>query len=233
MAVLRPRVLLFDVMGTVVDDDGSLARDTAAVLRRSGLEQSDIDRVLADSADRLRSSMTDVSDQRQDWQGHRALRVAAVRDSLSVLHLPALEPDAKTEIASLTDRLDPWPDSAGALDRLRRLAVTVAMSNADTAELTAMSAFGGLSWHCALSAELVRAFKPDPGVYQMALRLLGARPHEVLMIAAHPWDLRAAAELGLATAFIDRPGADQPRPEDHFDIIARDLAHLADLLETT
>jgi 2-haloacid dehalogenase len=47
------------------------------------------------------------------------------------------------------------------------------------------------------------------------------------MVAAHPWDLRAAARHGLRTAYVARPGADAPEPGDRFDFTVRDLAELA------
>ena len=232
MTPLRPHVLLFDVMGTVVDVDGCVNRQTTGVLRRAGIADAEIDRVLADSADRLDALMEQASTRRGSWQGHRALRVLAMRESLTALHLPPLDQHLEHEIAHVIDRLDPWPDSVAALDRLRGSFVTVALSNADTAELAAMSAYAGLAWHVALSAEHAGAFKPDPGVYQMALRLLDVQPEHALMVAAHPWDLRAAREVGLATAFIDRPGAEPPGPDDRFDVMATDLADLAAILTT-
>ena len=51
-----------------------------------------------------------------------------------------------------------------------------------------------------------------------------------MMVAAHPWDLRAAAEHGMATAFIARPEADPPRADDDFDLTVTDLTELADRL---
>ena len=50
------------------------------------------------------------------------------------------------------------------------------------------------------------------------------------MVAAHAWDLRAAASHGLRTAFVARPGADRPRHDDHFDLSVPDLRALADAL---
>ncbi len=231
MTPLRPHVLLFDVMGTVVDVDGCVERQTTAVLRRAGIADAEIDRVLAESADRLEALMEQASTRRESWQGHRALRVLAMRESLTALHCRCSISTSNTR-SRVIDRLDPWPDSVAALERLRGSFVTVALSNADTAELAAMSAYAGLAWHVALSAEHAGAFKPDPGVYQMALRLLDVQPEDALMVAAHPWDLRAASEVGLATAFIDRPGAEPPGPDDRFDVMATDLADLAANLTT-
>jgi 2-haloacid dehalogenase len=51
-----------------------------------------------------------------------------------------------------------------------------------------------------------------------------------MMVAAHPWDLRAAADHGLRTAYVARPGEGVPEPGDHFDVSVADLAELAAVL---
>ena len=205
--------LVFDVMGTVVDIDGSIAARTTAS-----------ERLLADAEARLARSMDDVVAGRAPWRSHRELRA----DALAAAGLPE---DVVAELATVIERLDPWPDSPDALARLRTSKTVVALSNADTAELVALSAHAGLAWHGVLSAERARNFKPHPSVYLMALELLGAEPDEAMLVAAHPWDLRAAAEHGYATAYIARPGAVRPTAGDAFDLHADDLGHLAHLLE--
>ena len=96
-----------------------------------------------------------------------------------------------------------------------------------------MARHSELPWDCILSAELVRAYKPDPRVYQLTAQLLALQPREVLMVAAHPDDLLAAQVQGLRTAFVPRPleygtGA-QPdlTPAPSFDLVASDFADLA------
>jgi 2-haloacid dehalogenase len=78
----------------------------------------------------------------------------------------------------------------------------------------------------------VHAYKPDPAVYQFALDRLALDPRRALMVAAHPWDLRAAAAHGLRTAYIERAGEGEPEPSDRFDLTAPDLAALAERLLT-
>lgn len=78
--------------------------------------------------------------------------------------------------------------------------------------------------------EMVHTYKPDPAVYRLGLDRLALDPQRTLMVAAHAWDLRAAAALGLRTAFIGRPDADEPEPSDAFDLTVPDLAALADRL---
>ena len=88
----------------------------------------------------------------------------------------------------------------------------------------------GLTWHGVLSGEMVRAYKPDPAVYRFALDRLALDPARTLMVAAHPWDLRAAASLGLRTAYVERGEEGTPEPSDSFDLSFPDLAALAGYL---
>ena len=57
-----------------------------------------------------------------------------------------------------------------------------------------------------LSVSEVNRFKPARQTYEFAANSLGVGPREILMVAAHPWDLMGAAAAGCQTAFIRRPG---------------------------
>jgi hypothetical protein len=103
----------------------------------------------------------------------------------------------------------------------------VALSNGNLSMLTDLFAAAGLTWHCVLSGEMAHACKPDPAVYQLAIDRLALDPNRTLMVAAHPWDLRAATAHGLRTAYIQRAGEGAPEPSDTFDLTSPDLAALA------
>jgi 2-haloacid dehalogenase len=96
-----------------------------------------------------------------------------------------------------------------------------------------MAKHGGLPWDAVLSAELFHHYKPDPEAYLGAAAMLGFEPTEVMMVAAHKDDLRAAQACGLATAFVRRPREKGPKvkvdvaPEPSFDFNARDFVDLA------
>jgi 2-haloacid dehalogenase len=97
-----------------------------------------------------------------------------------------------------------------------------------------MAKRAGLPWDCILGAETARAYKPMPEAYLASCRQLGLAPANVLMVAAHNPDLRAAKKNGLCTAFVVRPkehGAGQTSdlaPEaDAVDVAARDFVDLA------
>ena len=107
------------------------------------------------------------------------------------------------------------------------------MSNGNVALLTNMAKHAGLPWDCILSAELARHYKPDPAAYLTAVELLGLRPEQVMMTAAHQADLRAAQALGMKAAFVPRPGEFGPArdvdttPDPSFDVVATDFGDLA------
>ena len=130
-------------------------------------------------------------------------------------------------------RLDPWPDVRTGLDELRREHVTATLSNGHLALLVDLARHGDLRFDCLLSAELARVYKPAPEAYLTAARLLGVEPGELMLVAAHPWDLQGAREAGLRTAFIDRPleyGPGSPAREFDADVSAGDLHELAQRL---
>jgi len=110
------------------------------------------------------------------------------------------------------------------------------LSNGNVALLVDMAKQARLPWDCVLSAELFQHYKPDPEVYQGAARLLGVERQQVLMVAAHPSDLAAAARAGLRTAYVPRPleygagGPMEPVGDLRFDRVATDFIDLADQL---
>jgi 2-haloacid dehalogenase len=225
--------LLLDTMGTVVDIAGSVRRSTAAVLQREAVPAAAVDELLRRCEERLGSAMQDIVAGRAPWRSHEVLRREALDQMRDAGELPPLSAAGVEALATVIRRLDPWPDAPAGLGALRERFTVVALSNADLAELAEMSRHAGLAWHAVLSGQMARSYKPDPAVYQMALESLRLEPARGLLVAAHPWDLRAGAELGLATAYIARPGAEPPAPTDTFDAHANDLTDLSTLLGDT
>jgi 2-haloacid dehalogenase len=118
------------------------------------------------------------------------------------------------------------------LTRLKEHYVIAPLSNDNVALLVKMAKRAELPWDLILSAELVRHYKPDPEAYLKAPELLDLRPEQVMMVAAHVDDLRAARENGLKTAYVPRPlefgrddRADPPDPSFH--LVADDFIELA------
>jgi 2-haloacid dehalogenase len=121
---------------------------------------------------------------------------------------------------------------------LKRKFIIAPLSNGNISLMTNLAKFAGLPWDCILGAELARHYKPDREVYQSAADILDVPPREVMMVAAHLGDLRAAKGVGLQTAFVVRPaefGSNPARkpdltPDDSVGVSAQDFEHLAMLL---
>jgi 2-haloacid dehalogenase len=66
------------------------------------------------------------------------------------------------------------------------------LSNASFIGMVDLARSAGLPWDCVITAENARCYKPRPEVYRTAIDLLGLTPGEVMMVAAHNYDLAAA-----------------------------------------
>ena len=133
-------------------------------------------------------------------------------------------------------RLDPWPDVIEGLTRLRRRFILATLSNGNVALMVNMAKRAGLPWDAVLGAEVARAYKPQPEAYLRAADLLGLRPEQCMMVAAHNDDLLAARACGFRAAFVARPteyGPNQTkdlRAEHDFDVTTESFIDLANKL---
>jgi 2-haloacid dehalogenase len=198
------KALTFDVFGTVVDWRGSLIRE--------GREFSASRHVKADwaaFADKWRAgyapAMDEVRSGKLPWMTIDQLHRRILDRLLDEFKITGLAEADKDHLNRAWHRLDPWPDAVEGLARLKRRFIIAPLSNGNVALLTNMSKRAGLPWDVILSAELARHYKPDREVYLEAASLLGLKPEEVMMVAAHKNDLRAAAGTGFRTAFVERP----------------------------
>lgn len=203
LAGVKPlRVLLFDVFGTVVDWRSSLIAIASAAGERCGVP-ADWAAVVDDWRRAYQPAMDEVRGGGV-WRDLDALQRETLAGVLA-RHGAALPGAAREELVRGWRQLRPWPDSRDGLARLRRAHLTATLSNGHVALLADLVKFGDLRFDVVLSAQLAAGYKPDLGVYLTALRLLECPPDEAGMVAAHPFDLLAAAGLGLRPLYVHRP----------------------------
>ena len=198
------KALVFDVFGTVVDWRTSVTREVEDLAKRKHLTVDG-----AKFADAWRAaygpSMQRVRTGELPWTTldrlHR-MTLDRILVEFGITGLPEPETDA---LNHAWHRLRPWPDAVAGLTRLKKRWIIAPLSNGNLSLMTNMAKHSGLPWDCILGAELVRHYKPDREVYQSAADFLDLEPSEVMMVAAHAGDLRAAREVGLRTAFVARP----------------------------
>lgn len=231
---MSPKALAFDVFGTVVDWRSSVIREFEQFGQRHGLHQD-----WPAFADAWRAGYAPAMDRvrRGDlpWTRIDDLHRMILDDLLAGAGITAPDDDID-ELNRAWHRLDPWPDSVAGLTRLKERFTITTLSNGNMSLLTNMAKRAGLPWDCVISAELFHHYKPDPEAYLGCADLLGVRPDELMLVAAHPSDLNAARDAGLGTAYVARPLEKGPGREPHhvgpdeFGFVATDFVDLAERL---
>ncbi len=226
------KALTFDVFGTVVDWRTSIARDLQAFGRERGLS---VDWTAFAVAWRklYQPSMQQVRSGQLPWTRLDDLHRMSLQKLLPEFGITGLSETDLDHVNRAWHRLDPWPDAVEGLQRLKRKYLLTTLSNGNIGLLTRMAKRAGLPWDCVLSAEVFRAYKPDPATYLGVARVFDVPPERVMLVAAHHDDLAGARGCGLRTAYVERPhefGSDQPKdvsPRPDNDLHNRDLLELA------
>jgi len=219
--------IVFDVIGTLVDEDGTWATVAKRLATEAGVDDGGA--LYTAWAAILERLMNAVVDGTAPWRPHRELVSDAAREAITQAGGNP-SPAALALVQKLDSEYPAWPDVASATTALRKNFLVAGVSNGDLDSLARLANTNAISWDAALSTGSVRTFKPAPAAYQYAIDALRLDPARTLFVAAHPWDLRAAAEYGFRTAYIARPGAQRPSTDDQFDFHADDLAVLVESL---
>ena len=228
MPQITPKILAFDVFGTVVDWHGSIAAEV-----RQLYPQVDGDALALAWREGYQPAMQRVRSGELGWTKIDDLHRLILDSILPRFGLGDLPENERRTLNRVWHRLNPWPDVVEGLSLLKRRHVITTLSNGNIGLLTNMAKHGGLPWDCVLSAEVFRAYKPDPRTYLGVADVFDVAPSEVMMVAAHQEDLAAARDCGLLTAYIERPlefGAARPKdvsPVAENTLHARDFIDLA------
>jgi 2-haloacid dehalogenase len=234
---MQLKALTFDIVGTVFDPYDGLARGVGPLNAKYG--------VSVDGAAFASGSLSGYSEgvgqvlSSGSWVPPDAILQSATRANLPIQQLGAKADAAVQDFFGLWRTLPPWPDVAAGMAALHRHYTLAVLSNMSVATQSALRAHADLPFDRLLSAETVQRYKPDPSVYHMAISSLGVAASEILMVAAHDFDLHAAKGQGFRTAFVGRPaelgpdGSPGNHPDPGFDFNATSLIDLAEQLGAT
>lgn len=226
------KALTFDVFGTVVDWYGSIIREGQLLAAKKGYDVDWAAFTLSWRAG-YGPAMNKVRSGEMPWTKIDDLHRMILDELVEEYGLTGMSEPELVHFNEAWHRLSPWPDTVSGLNKLKTKYVITTLSNGNVSLLTHMAKNGGLPWDAILSAELSGHYKPDPEAYLKAADLLSLKPEQVMMVAAHPGDLRAAARTGLKTAYVIRPlerGPGRPvnrNPDGEFDYTAEDFDDLA------
>ncbi|KAJ5562129.1 Haloacid dehalogenase type II [Penicillium sp. DV-2018c] len=122
-----------------------------------------------------------------------------------------------------------WPEVPAAIKSLRKdlgLEVFVHANGTTRLQLNLVRS-SGLEFDMLFSSQLLGAYKPRQEAYEKGLELVKLRPEEVVLVAAHAYDLRGAQKCGLRTIYIHRwtddVDEDMERVRDEFDVFLESM----------
>lgn len=227
------KALLFDVQGTATDFHSTVCGEAQRLSggRHPGVDWGDVVR-------RWRAGYFAALEATPGarWVSVHSVYRSALDTVLEECSIAGFSDAEREELTLAWQRLAPWPDVVPGLTRLKGAFTLATLSNADVSAVINISKRAGLPWDAVFAAEMAGVFKPDPAIYRMAATYLGLDPADIMMVASHKYDIRAAARLGFRTAFVARPlefGADgevDVAYSDEFDINAADFVDLASQL---
>ena len=139
--------------------------------------------------------------------------------------------DDADRVAAAMRALPAHPDAGDALARLSAGGYEVAaLSNSPEEVERAQLAHAGLagSFDAILSADTVRALKPRREPYELVARTFAVPIVEVMLVAAHAWDVAGALAAGCHAAFVARPGMPRNPIDPEPDLVGADLGEIAD-----
>jgi len=206
MKTKNVKAVLFDTFGTVVDWRGSITRMGEQIAKKKGIKDINWETFANAWRAGYKPGMAKVQSGERPWTSIDVIHRERLDQILIDFGIAKMftEKD-KIDLTLFWHRLDPWPDSLPGLLRLKQLYLIGPLSNGSLPLLSSMAKRAGIPWDFILSSDTFKAYKPDIKIYQGSIELLGLKPGEVMMAAAHNDDLKAARSAGMVTAYVNRP----------------------------
>lgn len=233
---MSAKVLIFDIGGTVFDWNTAI---TDTLQRLSPIEHmADEDRrsfALACRAGFLLTSGAVVRGEKP-WMTADEILAGVVDDVSREAGMAWVDTDARAELSLSWRRMPAWPGAREAIASLRQTYMVVPLTILSWSMAVGSSRLNGINWDSILSCDILGIYKPDPRCYSRAAEIVDCAPHDMVMVASHPSDLRAAMACGYRSAYV-RPSLEDPGDDyvdtgfsKEFDYVAGDFTDLASRL---
>ena len=223
------RAITFDLYGTLMDLESTFAPAFDGFLKGKGASVDAAEFVRTWEWAYLHEGMFDtfLGGSRTPFEQLRRITLSQQFTRLGIKH-------SRDEIEDLlTSRITPalFPDVADSLTALRGKFTLSVLSNGDLAVLERIVSGLGIPVDRTISVEQAGCYKPDLRVYRRASELLSVPSGQILHVAAHAWDVRAARAAGMLGAYVDRHGIPYaPFTGDRPDLETVNLPGLVSLL---
>ncbi len=144
-----------------------------------------------------------------------------------------IEENEKKEALALMKKLSAYTDVEEGLKLLKQAGFRLAtLTNSPMQTLSAQLDHTGLTkyFEATLSIDAIKKYKPSSESYQYAARTLGVSTSEIIMVAAHGWDIAGAMQAGLQAAFIERKGQSLYPLASNPQFVCEDLVEFANAI---
>ena len=225
------KALAFDIGGTVFNWHGAITEAVAPLAAERGVELD-----AAAFANDWRYRMFEILEQvhlgARPWMNADAMHRLALDDLMERYPRLGLDGNQRDTLNLVWHRMPAWPDAPPAIERLRGRYTTVVLTILSWSIAVDSSKAAGIAWDGIISADAIGLYKPNPKAYEKAAELLALPPGQVMMVAAHPSDLRAAIKAGFRSAYVKPhlfdPGEDYTDTgfAEQFDVVAEDFPEL-------
>jgi 2-haloacid dehalogenase len=153
-------------------------------------------------------------------------------------HKPHFDAKTKVDLIQAWHSQKAWPEVSQAINTLRRdLGLEVFVhANGTTRLQLDLTRSSGLDFDMLFSSQMLGAYKPKPEAYEKGLQLVKLQPQEVVLVAAHAYDLRGAKTCGMRTVYVHRWTDDidenMEEVKTEFDAFLDSMDNLATVIET-
>jgi 2-haloacid dehalogenase len=223
------KALLFDTFGTTVDWLSSMTGHGQRLGAERGIE-ADWEGLMKEWRAHYKPAIKAVREGDRKWAGFDTLHREELDKIVGKFGLKKLNDADRDRLTLGWHELRAWPDVVSGLHRLKKHFIIGPLSNGTTRQLTDLAKFSGTPWDVVFGADMFRTYKPDKKLYLGATALLGLKPEEIMLVAAHIEDLQAAGKVGLKTCFVKRATEDA-EVKGPFNVVVDDFEHLARVLD--
>jgi 2-haloacid dehalogenase len=171
-----------------------------------------------------------VSNSINDYHDFSTIAAATLAMTANSMHKKVNEDEIK-ETLSIIKTLKAYPDVEKGLNLLKDHGFRLAtLTNSPPNALKQQLINSSLTdfFEQTLSIDSIKKYKPEAETYLWAAKELGVKPEEMILIAAHGWDIAGASHAGLRTCFIEREGQSLYSLSNKPDFQAKDIFTMAE-----
>ena len=227
------RALIFDIGGTVFDWNSAIVESLNRVVPRHIAPDFDRKSFAFACRERFLALNGAVMRGEKPWMTSDQMLSATVNELWATHGVGEISAEGQADLAHSWRNMPAWPGAREAIAALRQRYVVAPLTILSWPMAVGSSRRNRIEWDGVLSCDVLGVYKPDPRCYARAAEIVDCVPRDIMMVAVHPSDLRAAMAAGYHSAYV------QPRLEDpgedytdggfatEFDIVARDFGDLA------